>query len=331
MMSLGYKAFESMGRQVKRGRTLDMRPWLNAKYPNAGPRIRSRLGIASRTRSQTQTRTRTQTGTGSFIPLGESGFIKKRRFRPLSFRRRRRFRRRLRSSYDKVILRGSCSNRILTPVVVNNILWYQNTQVADADAFLKGQITIPANNTSRLFFDKVGYNVEVYNPGSFNLNFRIIWGIVDETGAEALVNSFGTANPPQLNPYMGNHAYNTIWDSIRGTYSGKIPCGSRQKFNCWCNHGSRRLEDVEASRKAKFTLLHLLFWPDLVITSASTPAIAYPSGEAPLVTAQPFYWIGYPPSLNTAFLQPPQTAMTGIAAVTTAWITKQEDLTENQT
>lgn len=329
MLSLVGKAFESMGRQTKRARTLDMRPWLNAKYPQF--RNLTRNNIASRVRTLTRTRTKTQTRGSPFIPLGESGFIKKRRYRPLSFRRRRRFRRRVRSSYDRAILRDIPGVVIQANAATGNNVFYQRAPVADPDVFVKANLTIPANNTSRLFYDKVGTNLEVYNPGSYNLNFRLIWGTVDEVASAALMLSYATANPPQFNPSMGNHVYNTIWDSIRGSYSGKIPCGGRQKFNTWSNLGSRRLEDVETSRKAKFHVTHIMLWPDFVVTSATTPAVAYPNIDAPVIMTQHYYHIGYPPSLTQSFIQTPVLTMPGLAAPTATWITKQEDLTEDQT
>lgn len=329
MMSLGWKAFESMGRQVKRARTLDMRPWLNAKYPNAGNQIRSRLGIGTRTRTQTRTRTRTSGPSSRGMPVGENGYIFKRRYKPLSYRRRRRFRRRLCGSYDKAILRDVANVSRPTRVGTSNVVWFQDATVLDPDKYILS-LTGPAtalSNLSRIFYNKIGTSIELYNPGSFNLNYRLIWGTVDELASSVQLATYGTATPPQINPYMGSHDYNTIWDSIRGTTNGKVPAGSRQKFNIYCSLGSRRIESTETSRKSKYTAYHLVYWPDLVVSGTTTPVIAYPTlaEETPIIFEQPFYHIMYPPSLNLVNLQTVKTSITGVTTPVATWITKNED------
>lgn len=335
MLSLRYPTFEMFGRQVaKRQKTLDMRPWLNAKYPQF--RSRSRSGIGSRIRTLTRTFTQRRNNAPVGRPAGEGGFIYKRRFRPLSRRRARRFRRRMTSSYDKAILRGQANISHPSRLAPSgDVVWFQTNGVADPDAFIKGLPGVDANNFTRIYYHKIGFNVEVYNPGSYGVNYQLIWGTVDELTTVSSLQTFGNANAPQLNPYRGAHGYGTIWDSIRGQYIGKIAPGCRQRFKVWCNLGSRRIEQSEPNKKSKYTAFHLVYYPDFVVKPAASgvwTGVGYPYAEEEscVVFTQPFYHIFYPPNLYLSSIQPPNNTINGLSTVATSWLTKQEDETVDQ-
>lgn len=283
----------------------------------------------ARTESYTKTKTKKRPRRKADVSFGEGGFRYYKKFKGLSARRRRRFKKRERYGMSRRTFLGAPS--IFSPPVsapVNNMVFGDTSMLVDPmdlKGFLSGYVD---HSFGRVQIPFIGIKGLLINHTSCTMNYRVVYGTV-ESSINSINNlhTFAAARPPQTNTYLGSPLYRGLWYRISGSNRYKVPAGGRLNFKVGVNMGSKILDSAYINKYQIFAC-HILFWPELTTDVGpinTAPIIAFPDIKYATGWFQPLWhvWIA---KQYTSNIEKVNTGFLGLQAPLVEFEAKAEDI-----
>lgn len=266
----------------------------------------------------------------------------RKRYRPLSFRRRRRYKRFKTRGYDKAYIPvPPAIVNLGTPTTTSNMPHFDLLESVDPLDVLAmfvnstGAQQTPTNTYVHLNFRRVGFKFEFVNSNSFNIFIRLIFG----KNPDALGNSDFTtllaSMPPQINNPMTVRQYTTSWNRIEGKRFITLGPGARTQVDVGTSFGLRRCDYTSSDSRLLLFCVHIQAWPELCVpaqafATETSEGLAYPKMNAFSYIKKPYFNISYPEQF---YLKPFEirSSITGLPAVLSTVEVKAENVMTSAT